>query len=307
MWTRCSLGWRRPPRHPSLAARVAGAGVGLTTRGMMRPVSSLRIFTPPPQAAPWVHVGVAADLPAALAATHFPAMAQAMLTLRLTAAGGSSWRLCPPITFHTLSTRPVVYPHAGDIKALGLLLRPAAAATLLGAAGAVQVDAVLPWQALAGDAEASRAEEVVAQAPDDAARLAALLQSLQRTMQRASRGREAEQARLLAAIGQHGAQAGASLGLGPRQLERRCQALLGLAPKPFQRLLRFQQALSLSLTTGLPGAQLALEAGYCDQSHLAREVRQMAGRPLQALHGDALAGAAGWPMASHRLWRAAAG
>lgn len=274
---------------------------------MIGPVSSLRIHSPPPEASPWVLVGVAADLPAALAATHFPAMPQAMLTLRLAAAGGGRWRLCPPLTFHTLSTRPTVYPHAGDTKALGLLLRPQAAATLLAAAGAVQVDAVLPWQVLAGDAEAGRAEEAVVQAPDDAARLGALVQSLQRTMQRASRGREAEQARLLAAVGRHGAQAGVLLGLGPRQLERRCQALLGLAPKPFQRLLRFQQALSLSLTTPLPGAQLALEAGYCDQSHLAREVRQMAGRPLQALHGDARAGAAGWPMASHRLWRASVG
>lgn len=55
-------------------------------------------------------------------------------------------------------------------------------------------------------------------------------------------------------------------------------AEVGLTPKLFQRIRRFQQALALADGGGKPDwAQLALACGYFDQSHLIRDFVQLAG------------------------------
>jgi transcriptional regulator GlxA family with amidase domain len=52
----------------------------------------------------------------------------------------------------------------------------------------------------------------------------------------------------------------------------------GLAPKRYARVLRFQRLLAVLAATPRPAwAQLALDAGYFDQSHLIREFREFAG------------------------------
>lgn len=53
---------------------------------------------------------------------------------------------------------------------------------------------------------------------------------------------------------------------------------VGLTPKRYGRVLRFQRAVQLlGGAPGTPLAQLAFEAGYSDQPHLAREFRELAG------------------------------
>ncbi|GIJ12770.1 helix-turn-helix domain-containing protein [Micromonospora andamanensis] len=86
-----------------------------------------------------------------------------------------------------------------------------------------------------------------------------------------------------------GAQAGLSVGsvavrcgLSSRQLQRRCNTAFGYGPKTLQRILRLQRALTLA-RSGRSFAAVAIDAGYADQAHLAREVRAMAGVPLSAL------------------------
>jgi len=74
------------------------------------------------------------------------------------------------------------------------------------------------------------------------------------------------------------------LGLGPRQLHRRSLAAFGYGPKTLARVLRLQRALALA-RSGLPYAETASRAGFADQAHLARDVRDLAGMPL----GDLLA------------------
>jgi hypothetical protein len=92
-----------------------------------------------------------------------------MLTMRPVQQAGAAAVLCPPITFHTLATEPAVYRHAGDVTALGLLVRPAAAACLLGQAGAAFTNRVLTWNTLAGAAEAERLEDAVDRSGNDIA------------------------------------------------------------------------------------------------------------------------------------------
>ncbi len=50
---------------------------------------------------------------------------------------------------------------------------------------------------------------------------------------------------------------------------------VGMAPKRYARVRRFQRALSLAMTS--PWAQLALECGYYDQAHLCREWAELTG------------------------------
>jgi len=72
------------------------------------------------------------------------------------------------------------------------------------------------------------------------------------------------------------------LGLGARQLHRRSLAAFGYGPKTLARVLRLQRALRLA-RAGVPFAETAARAGFADQAHLARDVRDLAGVPLGVL------------------------
>ncbi|MDC0773706.1 helix-turn-helix transcriptional regulator [Streptomyces sp. HD] len=74
------------------------------------------------------------------------------------------------------------------------------------------------------------------------------------------------------------------LGLGPRQLHRRSLAAFGYGPKTLARILRMRRALVLA-RDGVPFAETAARAGFADQSHLARDVKELAGLPLGELIG----------------------
>lgn len=80
-----------------------------------------------------------------------------------------------------------------------------------------------------------------------------------------------------------GASVGATadrVGLSPRQLHRRAVGAFGYGPKVLARILRLTRALDLA-RAGEPAASVAARAGYADQPHLAREVRDLAGVPLR--------------------------
>ncbi|MER6567633.1 helix-turn-helix transcriptional regulator [Streptomyces sp. NPDC001093] len=76
----------------------------------------------------------------------------------------------------------------------------------------------------------------------------------------------------------------AELGVGTRTLHRRCLDAFGYGPKTLARILRLQRALALA-RSGTPYAETAVRAGYADQPHLAREVRELTGMPLGRLLG----------------------
>ncbi|OON80714.1 AraC family transcriptional regulator [Streptomyces tsukubensis] len=71
-------------------------------------------------------------------------------------------------------------------------------------------------------------------------------------------------------------------GVGLRLLHRRSVAAFGYGPKTLGRILRLQRALALVIK-GTPYASAAHEAGYADQAHLARDVRDLTGMPLGEL------------------------
>ncbi|WP_262285225.1 helix-turn-helix domain-containing protein [Micromonospora sp. MA102] len=70
----------------------------------------------------------------------------------------------------------------------------------------------------------------------------------------------------------------AEVGLGARALHRRSRLLFGYGPKTLARILRMRRALDLA-GAGTPLAEVAALAGYADQAHLTREVKELAGVP----------------------------
>ncbi len=75
------------------------------------------------------------------------------------------------------------------------------------------------------------------------------------------------------------------LGWSSRTLQRHCAAVYGYGPATLRRILRFRRAVRL-LDDGEPSAAVAAAAGYADQPHLHREVRELTGMSLAALRQD---------------------
>jgi AraC-like DNA-binding protein len=71
-----------------------------------------------------------------------------------------------------------------------------------------------------------------------------------------------------------------SLDVSPRHLRRIFQDEVGLSPKSYSRLCRFDHALrSAARTPDAQWSSIAADAGYCDQAHLISEFRSIAGAP----------------------------
>lgn len=77
-----------------------------------------------------------------------------------------------------------------------------------------------------------------------------------------------------------------AVGVGARQLYRRCLPAFGYGPKTLDRVLRLQRALVLA-RAGRSLADTAIAAGFADQAHLARDVKELTGMRLSDLLGPA--------------------
>ncbi|WP_394824828.1 helix-turn-helix domain-containing protein [Pendulispora albinea] len=68
----------------------------------------------------------------------------------------------------------------------------------------------------------------------------------------------------------------ARLGLGQDRLEKRFRRAVGASPKQLASIIRLRRAID-AYRPGVTFTRLALEAGYCDQSHFIREFRSATG------------------------------
>ena len=71
-------------------------------------------------------------------------------------------------------------------------------------------------------------------------------------------------------------------GYSARNLQRHCRAVYGYPPATLRRVLRFRRALAM-VRAGIGVGEAAARAGYADQPHLYRDVRDLAGVPLPQL------------------------
>jgi len=121
-------------------------------------------------------------------------------------------------------------------------------------------------------------EDRIAGAESPAQR-AALLQDFIRASASRERDRVVEHATQL--IRRSGGQGSVSaiareVGLSERQLERRFVDRVGVGPKALMRIVRFQSVLALR-KRGARWLDAAMESGYFDQSHLARDIKALTG------------------------------
>lgn len=271
--------------HGWLVRPLAGAGVQNPAMQRFVPV--------PPDLQPWLVAAVVVDAPATLAHSHFPAMVSSMLVVRLAGQVHCRGALVPPSAWISASTTPTVYEHGGPVRAVGLVLQPAAAAALFANARG-QVNTARPLAELAGPRWAE-VEHAVRATAGDGARLEVLCQFVRQTVAPPSpcESQRLQGLALLAAMGHR-------MGLGQRQFERRFVAHWGMAPKQFEVIARMNSALGHALAapgSAVAGAELAADEGYYDQSHMGRDVRRLAGHPLRALvQGTRTPVSAQWPM-----------
>ena len=93
-----------------------------------------------------------------------------------------------------------------------------------------------------------------------------------------------EATRLLGRPGARAELVAGQLGIGERQLRRRCQAAVGYGPRMLNRVLRFRRFVSrIDAGGAVDLATIAVEAGYADQAHLTRESNELAGLTPAAL------------------------
>jgi transcriptional regulator GlxA family with amidase domain len=89
-----------------------------------------------------------------------------------------------------------------------------------------------------------------------------------------------------------------TLALGERQYERRFRSAMGLPPRTWLRVHRFESALvamgAVAEGGDAPPAQLAVEAGYADQAHLTRAVSAGGGETPARLRAGMRAGRPGY-------------
>lgn len=79
-----------------------------------------------------------------------------------------------------------------------------------------------------------------------------------------------------------------ALGVDRRRLVPAFRDRVGLPPKQYQRLLRFQRAVRAMRVPAPPSlAEVAACCGYADQAHLSREFKEFSGLTPRQLHGAA--------------------
>jgi AraC-like DNA-binding protein len=193
----------------------------------------------------------------------------------------------PQVAAVGASAAPVVLGLQGELHGVSLTLRPGAAAALLGVPAGEIREAAVPLDEL-WRGEAARLLEQMAAARGDAQRVALLQAALLRRLRQhgaAPHGRVLQAIRLIAAHGGRLSppELARRLGLGERRLQQLFQSHVGLTPRAFGRLARLHACLRALRSQAAPGwAQLALEAGFYDQSHLVNEFRALCGLSPQA-------------------------
>jgi AraC-like DNA-binding protein len=185
---------------------------------------------------------------------------------------------------------PTLVRLRGRIDGLSVRLVPGTAAAVLGQPASEIAGAAVPLTEVWGP-DADRLLGRLADATDDAARVAALQAALARRVvhrHELRRRRHGENARraVLQAVRRIAASGGreplpalaASLALGERRLQQLFQAEVGLSPRAFGRIARLHACLRALRREGQPQwSHVAVEAGFYDQSHLVNEFRSLCG------------------------------
>jgi AraC-like DNA-binding protein len=189
-------------------------------------------------------------------------------------------------------TRPVQQILSPGTTVVGIRFRPGAVSSLLAVPAFELVDLSVAaedlWDAVAGElgervAGSASSTEAAAILENKALALLPRASTLDTITLEAVR-------RLVPRVTDDVASLASSLDISERQLRRRFHVAIGLAPKVFHRMLRFQRFLALSRELERPSTKigwLAANAGYADQAHLTRESMRLSGLSPRTLLREA--------------------
>jgi AraC-like DNA-binding protein len=189
--------------------------------------------------------------------------------------------------------RPVTLEPLGAIDVWGIRLHPWGGGLLFAGSAAALTGRIEQAADIAPDL-ARALERAVSEPPSDHARLRSLCAVLSARLGAIAMpdSLAAHAARRLLRDPGHTSIASLAdaAGVSSRQLERRFLAAIGLTPKTFARIARFQRVCTHLEATPDTLSLAAVDCGYYDQSHLARDVRDFSGSTPAALRapGSAL-------------------
>jgi AraC-like DNA-binding protein len=170
---------------------------------------------------------------------------------------------------------------AGGARAVGMLIRPGAAGVILGVPAHELAERHTAFEDVWGRAaHALRDRLLAARTP------ARQLAILERTIAARLALRYAPHAAVRVALSRFGSDATGwevgpvcrETGLSHRRFIALFRRDVGLGPKQLCRVLRLERAMQIARSAVSPSwAETAATAGYCDQAHLVRELRALAG------------------------------
>ncbi|MGO9876543.1 MAG: helix-turn-helix domain-containing protein [Acidimicrobiia bacterium] len=165
----------------------------------------------------------------------------------------------------------------------GLRFAPGYAPRVLGVPADEFTDDRVPLEAVWDPARVGRVTDLVAAACAAGSALEAV--ALSACSEHDQHAALIEQVAALARAGCNSTTIAIRIGLSTRQLQRRSTTAFGYGTKTLGRILRMQRALAL-VRRGARVADSAAQVGYADQSHLARDVKDLAGVTLGQLTGS---------------------
>jgi AraC-like DNA-binding protein len=180
------------------------------------------------------------------------------------------WQAQPHCFLAGQLTGPLLLRAPDVTRILGVRFRPGGAAQLLGMPAQELTDRVVP----AGDLGLKSLAELSTLRELEGALLG---------LERGSADPLVDEAARLLSRSPDVETAAASLGVSRRQLERRFKTRVGMQPKHFARIRRFQRVFHAMEGDSAGWVDAAADCGYYDQAHLIRDFRDFAGEPPSLL------------------------
>lgn len=173
-------------------------------------------------------------------------------------------------------TRPVTPVPTGEVGILIVSLFPWGLSCLFPGLPADLTDGYIDLKHLWPAAGVERLEEELAAAASTAKRLDLVSVLLLKMVEDRKPHPRVRAAATMLAGGREIDESAHVLGVSGRHFRRLFQAEVGVSPKTFQRVMRFQHA--LGCRSRIPSwSEVAAECGYSDQAHLIREFREFTG------------------------------
>jgi AraC-like DNA-binding protein len=201
----------------------------------------------------------------------------------------TTWQAQPQCFFVGQITGPLLLRQSSPARVLGIRFHPHGAGQFLGVPMHELANTVTSLQDLPAR-RFSRFQRV-----HDCGSPQAALANLDAAFSHAAESRYTDFGPVPAAVGQLELSAGQlsvravaeAAGLSLRQFERRFRAAVGISPKLFSRMQRFQRVFHSSEQSQSDWVDTAVQCGYFDQAHLIRDFHEFAGKaPTSLLAGE---------------------